>query len=256
MARPKLVVINHERSEQSRTSRDDRKFRLEVGKKRLIFYTVCFAAALCWMFFLGVLAGKGTALVSSKDVSVRAQLMRFLGLSKPDAPPAPRAAQTWEEPKKILDSLNYYQDLTRKEPSAEVPAPPLAEDESGRGRNDSAPSRQVSEKTAAVKPRAAVAPAPAPEPEKAPEPVPSGTVSPGEHFTLLVSSLQNPSNAQRLMAQLKAKGYDPRLETLDLNGTWNRVLVGSFQSREAALKFAAEFNRKEKMEGLVIRESN
>jgi len=30
---------------------------------------------------------------------------------------------------------------------------------------------------------------------------------------------------------------------------WNRVLVGSFGSRDEALRFAAEFNRKEHMEG-------
>ncbi len=244
MARPKLVVVTPEKSDQSRASRDEKKYRIEVSKKRLVFYVSCFAAALCWMFVLGVLAGRGIALVSSEDISVRAGLMRFMGLGKQADQPAPKAAETWEEPRKILDSLNYYEDLTRKEAGAGITAP--------------APSPRPSEKTPAVKPEktARATPAPEPEPEKPARPAPSDSVAPGEHFTLLVSSLQNPANAQRLMTQLKAKGYSPRLETLDLNGAWNRVLVGSFQAREAALKFAAEFNRKEKMEGLVIRESN
>jgi cell division septation protein DedD len=85
--------------------------------------------------------------------------------------------------------------------------------------------------------------------------VPPGIVS--EHFTVLVSSLKDADNAQKLVEQLRAKGYSSRIENLNLGGSgrWNRVLIGTFKNREEALRFASEFNRKERMEGLVIRES-
>ena len=37
---------------------------------------------------------------------------------------------------------------------------------------------------------------------------------------------------------------------------WNRILIGSFPSREAAVKFADEFNRKENLEALVTSSAN
>ena len=69
--------------------------------------------------------------------------------------------------------------------------------------------------------------------------------------------MKEPDNAQRLLDQLRGKGYAPRVETVNLGGSgqWNRVLVGYFATREEAMRFAAEFNRKEKMEALVVRET-
>jgi cell division septation protein DedD len=64
--------------------------------------------------------------------------------------------------------------------------------------------------------------------------------------------LKNKDNAQRLAEQLKAKGYPSRLETHE--GKWSRVLVGSFDDREKAMKYVTDFNQKEHMEALVIRE--
>ena len=72
---------------------------------------------------------------------------------------------------------------------------------------------------------------------------------------MLAASLKDSSNAERLVNKLQAKGYTPTMETIDMpeSGRWTRVLVGSFDSREEALKFAAQFNRKENVQGLVIR---
>ncbi|MFZ2448526.1 MAG: SPOR domain-containing protein [Syntrophobacteraceae bacterium] len=265
MTRPKLVVIHPEQPDQSRSSRDGKRYRFELSKKKLVFYISSFAFALCWMFILGVLVGRGIALVGSEDFSARADFMRFLGLGKQAGQPVPKAAETWGDPRKMLESLNYYEDLTQRGVGitvASVPKP-VAEDSASAITPPVEP--EPVKETAHKRPPAPVQPQ-AP-PEKAAAPVPervarSTAAQPaaisGEQFTLLVASLKDPENAQRLIDQLARKGYSPRLEPLDLNGggRWNRVLVGSFSSREAALKFAAEFNRKEHMEGLVIRESN
>jgi hypothetical protein len=55
---------------------------------------------------------------------------------------------------------------------------------------------------------------------------------------------------------LRARGYSPRVESLDLGvATWTRILLGSFPSREAAIMFAAEFNSKENLQALVVSSS-
>ncbi len=91
----------------------------------------------------------------------------------------------------------------------------------------------------------------APQPDK---PRTAGLAA--EQYTLLVASLKEP-DAQVLIEKLKARGYSPRVESLDLGAaTWNRILLGSFPSREAAIMFADEFNRKENLEALVVSSSN
>jgi cell division septation protein DedD len=72
---------------------------------------------------------------------------------------------------------------------------------------------------------------------------------------LLVASLRSHGNAQKLVQQLRAKGYDPQLDTLDKTdgGRWYRVMVGSFTNREDAQRFVAEFNKREKAQAMVIR---
>lgn len=260
MTRPKLLVL-HPEPEKQNGGRDSKKYRFELSKKKLVFYSICLTAALCWMFVIGLLVGRGVALVSAEDVSIRAEFMRFLGLGQKTEQPVRKAAETWGDPKKMLESLNYYEDLTGQSvpPVAALPKPatqePVASAPAVEQAKESAPGRSVPQAPAAA---AAPREKSAGQEEKNVKAAPpsSPTIASAEQFTLLVASLKDPENAQRLVDQLKTKGYSPRLEALDLHGggRWNRVLVGSFNTREAALKFAAEFNRKESMEGLVIRE--
>ncbi len=264
MTRPKLVLL-HSEQEQSRGQKDVKKYRFELSRKKLTFCVLSLAAALCWMFVLGLLVGRGISLVNSEDVSLRAEFMRFLGLGKQTGQPVPKAAETWGDPKKMMESLNYYEDLTGKgTPAPGVPPKAgSAEEVSAADPTTTEPVKDHPSKRARAASQAA--PQAQAEPERQPaaetktaKAAPPPSIGSSEQFTLLVASLKDPENAQRLMEQLKAKGYSPRLEALDLNGggRWNRVLVGSFQTRDAAIKFAAEFNKKESMEGLVIREAN
>jgi len=260
MTRPKLIVLHPDQTEQTHTARDGKRYRVELSRRRLVFYVSGFIAALCWMFVLGILVGRGVALVSSEDVSIRGEFMRFLGLGKQVGQPVAKAAETWGDPKKMMESLNYYEDLTQKGGTPAITPKPNAHELPSAAPVNEPVKEPAPKRLTAPLPPAADPSSAALEPDKvarATPPSPQANLS-AEQFTLLVGSLKDPENAQRLMDQLKEKGYTPRLESLDLNGggRWNRVLVGSFQSRESALKFAAEFNKKENMEGLVIRESN
>ena len=242
-------------NEQDETVKKPKHFRFELGFKEVVFYSVGLLLALSWMFVFGILIGRGIPLVSSDEISLRAHLMRFLGLGKQAAQqPQPETSETFDSPQKMLQGLDYYKDLTQSDaPSAPTlrplattppPKPPAAEN----------PNQKT--KASGEQPQPLREPRGSP-PQQAPLHEPGPPVNASEHFTLLVSSLKDADNAQKLVDQLRAKGYSPRIESLNLSGSgrWNRVLVGFFQNREEALRFAAEFNRREHTEGLVIRES-
>lgn len=226
-----------------------RRYHFELSLARMVVYGFCLVAALSWMFVFGVLVGRGVPLVDANSTTLQAQLLRFLGLDREMEPPVENAADTWD-PKAVAKSLEYYENLTQKHTA----------DQGKDAAASALRKRSGSNEAVAQKPK--VLPVPSqPEGEKIAVPAAketqSGPPKGGEHFTLLVVSLKDQENAQRMVEQLRSKGYSPRMETIDLNtaGRWNRVLVGSFRNREEALRFAAEFNRKEHMEGLVIRES-
>lgn len=259
MIRPKLVVVNNERDEQPRSFREGRGYRFDLSRNKLIFCSLGFVLSLCFMFTLGICVGRGVPMVRSDDFSMKGRFLRFLGLENETGRPSTRAAATWEDPRKMLESLNYYEDLTHK--------------------GGMAPDRRSGQAFAAPPktsepPPALPAPEPAKEPPKHSAAPRSGGTGPAEKpsatqpdklpkagnpaggYTLLVASLKEP-DAQVLIEKLKAKGYSPRVESLDLGSAkWNRILLGSFSSREAAVMFADEFNRKESLEALVMSSSN
>ncbi|MCU0587069.1 MAG: SPOR domain-containing protein [Syntrophobacteraceae bacterium] len=226
--------------------------RFEMSAMRLGLYSVCLAAALAWMFVLGVLVGRGIPMVDLNSQSLYSQLLRFLGLGRPPVQAVENAAETWD-PQAVLKSLEYYENLTQKDSPADKPAAGIAP-------GKAAPRDATAQKPRSSSPESSAG-AESPRPEGDREARLAREAPPAmkgeEHFTLLVVSLRDAANATRVVDQLKAKGYSPRLQSIDLNtgGRWNRVLVGSFGSREEASRFAAEFNRKEHMEGLVIRET-
>lgn len=242
---------------QTETANKPKRYRFELGFKELVFYSFGLLFALSWMFVLGILVGRGIPLVSSEEISMRAHLFRFLGLGpQADRQSQPEADEHFDSPRDMLGTLNYYKDLTQKNGEgapalrtlqtmpAPAPKQPLGEASTSKQK----PSAGQQSRSADV-PGSASPPASATE-SGPPEHLP-------EHFSLLISSMKEAENAQRLLEQLRGKGYSPRIETVNLSGSgrWNRVLVGYFANREEAMRFAAEFNRKERMEALVVRES-
>jgi len=65
-------------------------------------------------------------------------------------------------------------------------------------------------------------------------------------YTLNIASFRNKGNADRLMKELEEKGYEAFVEKANIpqKGTWYRVAVGRFSSREEALAFAKGLQEK------------
>ena len=237
-------------------------YRFELSRARAFLYSLGLVVAFFWIFVFGILVGRGVPLVGMKEISAKADFFRFLGLGREVKEQPQEAAETWESSEKILQSLDYYEDLTQKSP------PPLA-----RAEEQIPPAPAPVPPAATPKTVAPKEPAQASEPPKkkgkAPDhpqtaPVSREVVSPapsngsGERFSVLVSSMKDSENAQKLVDQLKSKGYSPRIEVIDLGGgsTWNRILMGSFNNHDAAMRFSNDFNQKEHGSALVIKENN
>ncbi len=223
-------MVTSRNSRHKTKTRQGWKLKVELGPAQLGLLTAGFTAALFAMFLFGVLVGRGLPLTDGTATGLKAQLELFFGLSPKPPQAVEHAARTWEPPEKILGELTYHEDLTRGQ------APDL------NGSPAQAPQPQEARPLSRPRPARPTPPAVAKQ-------------EPHGYFTLMVSSLRNNAFAKDLVAQLKGKGYSPKLETVQMEGggTWYRVLIGRFEKRKEAQAFAAQFNRKEKMKALVIR---
>ncbi|WP_225409373.1 SPOR domain-containing protein [Stigmatella hybrida] len=127
-------------------------------------------------------------------------------------------------------------------------------------------------------PAAPVAKAPAPAPLPAgkveQEPTPTRTATPpagslkeaiaratqppaeavkGGAFTLQISAFQSREDADRFAARLRDRGYAPYILAAEVpnKGTWYRVRMGSFPSKEAASRYLADFKRETQLNAFV-----
>ncbi|MDR3568063.1 MAG: SPOR domain-containing protein [Syntrophobacteraceae bacterium] len=242
MIRPKLVVVNNDRDEQSRAMRDGNGLRFELSRGRVVVYGLSLVLSLCFMFTLGVFVGRGVSVIKPGDFSFTGRFLRIFGLEKQTGAPAPKASVTWEDPKKMVASLDYYQDLTRQKRS---PLGQMTQIETSPG--VTVPPKEPAK---AAKPAADKRPSVQPPAQQPPKPAPAAP--PSGRYTLLVASLKE-RDARILSDKLKAHGYAPFLEPIEFGAAkWSRILLGSFPTREAAITFADQFNKKEKTEALVI----
>ena len=81
---------------------------------------------------------------------------------------------------------------------------------------------------------------------------PSGTAGQGA-FTLQLSASQNESEAEAFAQRLRSRGYAPYIVTGEVEGrgTFYRVRMGSFPSREAAQSYLSDFKRETKLDGFI-----
>jgi DedD protein len=76
---------------------------------------------------------------------------------------------------------------------------------------------------------------------------------PGGAFTLQISAFQNRPEAERFAAKLRDRGYAPYIVTAEVpnKGTWYRVRMGSFPSKDAASRYLTDFKRETQLQAFV-----
>ena len=82
--------------------------------------------------------------------------------------------------------------------------------------------------------------------------VPEAT-SPTGAFTLQLAASPNRDDAERQASRLREKGYAPYIVTAEVpgKGTWYRVRMGSFPTKDAATRYLQDFKRETQAEAFV-----
>jgi len=241
------------------------KYELSLDNRQIVTITVASLVVLGGVFMLGVVTGKKltaetTALTAQQPNDLLGQLDR-----KTDA----------LETVKADAALTFQDELTRKAPPTLIAEAPIVKP---------VPAPVAAEPKPEPKLEVAVAPTPKPEPVKPAdesklaetpkaEPVTTRTVDGGgglkEAFgkvqrapvdtasdgswTLQLSAYQEKGEADRFAAGLRDKGYAPYIVEANIpgKGTWYRVRMGRFPTKDAASRYMDDFRRETAMNAMV-----
>ena len=263
------------------THRMREKYDLSLDSRQVVSLLIGGIVVLGAVFVLGVLVGKKlagtphadrapdllTALDHKSDALERARAAPPLTfqeeLTKPAAP-APTAVRA---PAAAAPATSN----TQASATAAASPAPGASTPSASKIVPAARPPPATPVAAATEPR----PAPKAEPEKKAEParaahvesvatrsapaaaqpvpkVPEATSSTGA-FTLQLGASPNRDDAERQASRLREKGYAPYIVTAEVpgKGTWYRVRMGSFPTKDAATRYLQDFKRETQAEAFV-----
>ncbi|WP_434390651.1 SPOR domain-containing protein [Melittangium boletus] len=211
--------------------------------------------------FQDELTRKGAAPEPSKPRTVTVAIPPPAPPPQPKPAEAPAAAPTEAAPPAASPTDDDYAPVAEAKPDTR----PAAKPES---KPDTKPAARPTDL-----PRLAES-KPAPLPGKvASEPVPTRTTAPGTGtqeaiaratqtptgavaggaFTLQLSAFQNRPEAERFASKLRDRGYAPFIVPAEVpnKGTWYRVRMGSFPSKDAASRYLADFKRETQLQAFV-----
>ncbi|MFZ5443249.1 MAG: SPOR domain-containing protein [Myxococcota bacterium] len=254
------------------THRLKEKYELSLDNRQIVTITVASLVVLGGVFMLGVVVGKK---LSAETAAIAQQPTDLLG----------QLDQKTEalETVKADAALTFQDELTRKAPTL-VAEPPVVKPVEKPAVAE-APKPEPVKAPEAVKPAESPKPEPAivaakpekteepklPETPKA-EPVVTRTVdgggslkeafgkvqrapetAPDGSWTLQLSAYQDRGEADRFAAGLRDKGYAPYIVEANIpgKGTWFRVRMGRFASKDAASRYMDDFRRETAMNAIV-----
>jgi DedD protein len=252
------------------------KYELSLDNRQIVSITIASLVVLGGVFMLGVVVGKKlsaetAALQQQQPADLLGQLDK-----KTDA----------LETVKADAALTFQDELTRRQPApVEVPRPveaaKPAEPAKAAEATKAAEAVKAAEPAAKAELTAAIDAARAPEPVK-PEPLadtpkvqpvatrtvdaggslkeafgkaqklPTETAADGA-WTVQLSAYQERAEADRFAAGLRDKGYAPYIveATIAGKGTWYRVRMGRFPTKDAASRYMDDFRRETAMNAIV-----
>lgn len=208
------------------------KLDLSLDNRQIVSLVIAGIVVLGAVFVLGVVVGK--QLATGDKTQMPADLLSALD---------DRAAAMQKVQKPPADPEVTFPDALTRKPEPEPSKPE--------------PAKPPPAKAEAPKPEVAKAEPPKAEPveiaeaPKAPEPK-AETASKGA-FTLQLSATQTRDEAVKFASGLKEKGYASFIVEAAVpgKGTWYRVRMGNFPTKDAANRYLQDFRRETRMEAFV-----
>ena len=179
-----------------------------------------------WMFFLGVLVGRGTAPVHFDIEKLQKELA---GLKQAAIEKEERRYKISPNATSDANTFGFYERLKGKKSNIKL----YPNKSKKRGTLD----KKKTAKTLQDR-RTSVS---------------SKKTDTGRILTIQVASLKDPKAADKLVTKLKKKGYTAYKTTADISGkgTWHRVRIGYFKNRADAKKILNKL-RKENRKGILM----
>ena len=205
------------------------------GRYLLVFFVAA------WMFVLGVLVGRGTAPVHFDTQALQKELAELRDAMMQKEREAVEKAMRGEDEQAPLE---FYEALKTDKPDTAVRIPPAQAlpDETAAPASAPADATPPHKSRIALKPKQAAAGLkPAPVPADA---VQTPAAAAGQ-LTIQVASMKDGAAAERIVANLKRKGYPSYLSRIVIpdKGVWYRVRVGSYRDRTEAASDMARLTR-------------
>ena len=212
---------------------------VQITRKRLLIWIGLVIFISLWMFILGILVGRGLAPVSLAELKAKVLKQEQQRLEEQ------LKGQRGKKPE-----LGFYEAL--KNPGKQEtfkPTKPLARVEP---RQPPPINRQDAPFATATAPNPTNALPSAPPAQ--PQPTFKPDTSKGK-YTIQVASVKEPQSAEKLVADLRGKGYQAyqtRSEVGGGKGVWYRIRVGAYKERPMAEKVLGKL-KGDKYKGLIVR---
>jgi DedD protein len=226
-------------------SRSERR----VEKRQALMFLAMVLGVALVSFALGVMVGRVNA--PPEIVQVPAAAPERLSGSVPSSAKVVSAAPAAPAPS---EDLTFFDALPKGEQppmgsGINLPPQPKAQPEPAQERTPPPPREVRKPSVPQEKPSATPVAAAVAKPKALPPASAGGT------YVLQVASFQDPSDAGRLQDSLASRGYSTYVEQADLGGkgVWTRVLIGPFDTGQAASTTASRLLAEEKIESLVRR---
>jgi len=239
------------------------KYDLSLDSRQVVSLFIGGIVVLGAVFVLGVLVGKKlagtpradrapdllTALDHKSDALERARAAPPLTfqeeLTRP-TPAAPTVVRAPASPAPVAAAARAPASSAPTSSAASVPAAPSTVSSAVAASRPAPPPRADAVPTAsvaAVDSRSAAQPSPK---------IPEATSSTGA-FTLQLGASPSKDDAERQASRLREKGYAPYIVAAEVpgKGTWYRVRMGSFPTKDAATRYLQDFKRETQAEAFV-----
>ena len=182
-----------------------------------------------WMFFLGVLVGRGTAPVHFDIEKLQKELA---GLKQAAIEKEERRYKISPKATSDANIFGFYETLKEKKSNVKL-YPNKSKKRGTLDKKKAAKTIQDSRTSASSK-----------------------KTDTGRILTIQVASLKDPKAAYKLVTKLKKKGYAAYKTTVDISGkgTWHRVRIGYFKNRTDAKKTLNKLRKENRKVILMYRE--
>lgn len=185
-----------------------------------------------WMFVLGIMVGRGTAPIPQLNRTIEQKLAQLkAGRSdKAQSDPEITAEKKLSIP---MTELKFYEELKETKPIHQrkpLSPSPLAKKTTPKPVSDDPPPAKISPSPSAPAKKP-------PKPQTGTDRVAQPSQPTGkDRFTIQVAAVKSSSNAEKLVLDLRRKGFEAyQIRSQSQDGkTWYRVRVGAFQYRSEA----------------------